>query len=636
MLQIALVANDISPHSHTHSPSLLLALRLLSLGATLFFFLPGRFFGNTGSGLDPSWQIALHRAFDGGLVFGRDFVFTYGPLGWLSTRLPYPGTRDLLLYFDITLLICSLLALWLVVQRLTRWHQFLVPPVIAWCAGSPFLAHNTVMFVFALEVVFLIEFVRVRNWFYLAPAALLAVIAFFVKLNMGFVGLGAYLLALVFGVAGHKGALPHALVGVVSLAVVLSLGVLACNVDLLGYVKGSFEIAKGYNEAMMIPPVGREEYLVLALVTLTVFALWLLYNARRLLSDRVAFFASIVSSLFIFLIFKQSYVRADEHVFEFVAWSAAPVALCAWAALPIARFVWLPMLVAVSPAIYFEGRERLSVQYLTFRAEGISTYFTEVKDRAQIAEREPLPSANHLPQDLVAKIGNSTVDIIPWEISELVVNKLNYHPRPVMQSYSAYTPYLDSINGDFFRSDNRPRFVVYAHHCADGRFCNFDDSSTRLALLTHYDVVGRWPYILLLEARAVPRKMVESPGPQASLQFGRGFDVPQSDGVLLVNIDLAFTPLGKLLSTLYQPAAVEVLFFVGKDKSQPYRAVPPILRGGVILNQFVENIDDAERLFRHLPPARSVTKIRFVSNNPHLYKKTVSLSSKVIRFEESQ
>lgn len=40
-----------------------------------------------GTGIDFSWQVVLAFAAQHGLVFGRDVVFTYGPLGFLSVPL---------------------------------------------------------------------------------------------------------------------------------------------------------------------------------------------------------------------------------------------------------------------------------------------------------------------------------------------------------------------------------------------------------------------------------------------------------------------------------------------------------------------------------------------------------------------
>ena len=53
--------------------------------ALALFTLPTPLDG-AGAGLDPSWVIGLHLAADKGMIFGRDLVFTYGPLGYLSAR----------------------------------------------------------------------------------------------------------------------------------------------------------------------------------------------------------------------------------------------------------------------------------------------------------------------------------------------------------------------------------------------------------------------------------------------------------------------------------------------------------------------------------------------------------------------
>src|SRR6185295_12222702 len=39
-----------------------------------------------GAGLDPSWRMALGYMFDHGMQFGRDVVFTYGPLGFIMSN----------------------------------------------------------------------------------------------------------------------------------------------------------------------------------------------------------------------------------------------------------------------------------------------------------------------------------------------------------------------------------------------------------------------------------------------------------------------------------------------------------------------------------------------------------------------
>ena len=55
---------------------------------SMLLFLPTTIFRDTATGLDPSWMIGINLARSNHLVFGKDIVFTYGPLGYLSTRLP--------------------------------------------------------------------------------------------------------------------------------------------------------------------------------------------------------------------------------------------------------------------------------------------------------------------------------------------------------------------------------------------------------------------------------------------------------------------------------------------------------------------------------------------------------------------
>lgn len=51
-------------------------------------------------GLDPSWQIMLTHALKHKMVWGKDIVYTYGPLGFLETRVAYGISPIWLLLFD--------------------------------------------------------------------------------------------------------------------------------------------------------------------------------------------------------------------------------------------------------------------------------------------------------------------------------------------------------------------------------------------------------------------------------------------------------------------------------------------------------------------------------------------------------
>src|ERR1700756_2322960 len=52
-------------------------------------------------GLDPSWQLAAEYAAHHHLVFGRDFIFTYGPYHYLGSHLFDPATYWLVLVYEV-------------------------------------------------------------------------------------------------------------------------------------------------------------------------------------------------------------------------------------------------------------------------------------------------------------------------------------------------------------------------------------------------------------------------------------------------------------------------------------------------------------------------------------------------------
>lgn len=56
------------------------------------------------------------------------------------------------------------------------------------------------------------------------------------------------------------------------------------------------------------------------------------------------------------------------------------------------------------------------------------------------------------PERVKSKIGQRTVDILHNDVSYIFFNKLNYNPRPVIQTYSAYTAELMQLNGRKYAS----------------------------------------------------------------------------------------------------------------------------------------------------------------------------------------
>jgi hypothetical protein len=48
--------------------------------------------------LDSSWMYAMNEILARGLVFGRDFIFTFGPLGAVYTAMYHPEVEGIMLW----------------------------------------------------------------------------------------------------------------------------------------------------------------------------------------------------------------------------------------------------------------------------------------------------------------------------------------------------------------------------------------------------------------------------------------------------------------------------------------------------------------------------------------------------------
>src|SRR5262249_55861946 len=74
-------------------------------------------------------------------------------------------------------------------------------------------------------------------------------------------------------------------------------------------------------------------------------------------------------------------------------------------------------------------------------------------------ERARLAGAYALPR-IKACVRDAPVDLISYEQGLVFLNQFHWRPRPVFQSYTAYTPYLLSANARFFQGPKAPAYLI--------------------------------------------------------------------------------------------------------------------------------------------------------------------------------
>ncbi len=614
-LQHARTSLDLSPPALARS-----GVRLLALLVGFVLLTPVTVIAPPAIGLDPSWAIGIHLALQEKLTFGRDIVFTYGPLGFLFTRLPIAASHWQYLLRDALLMALVAFVLVVTLRQVTSLWALLLT-LLAILVSSATVVHHPVVylptFIFLAFLVALLAYLHSQHLAALLLAAVLTLVLFFAKANVGLPAL-ALMLALFVYLLLFPGRLRRRSIGALAGLFLVALAGLSLllRTDLPGYLAGAWHLSSAYNDAMFLPleSTGLDPELLTMAVTLFVaLAAAGLIHRRQLLARREALLGFLLMGLALFLVFKHGFVRADlNHVRSFFPLAALAIALLApfqrgrlqrdlYAALLLALLFSTVLSADLYQPRYVLRRFREFYRYLTVK-------IAELPQDVALSALQP----HLLPDSVRAAIGDATVDVVPWDISYVLANGLAYNPRPVIQSYTAYDDYLDSLNQAKYLSSSGPDYILFTPGDIDGRHPFFTESRTRLAMLRNYQVSQRLGDMLLLQRRADPLPFSESVSPPQEARLGETIEFAGTGGLKVMTANIRYNALGHLLRLLFQPPLLQVTVHFADGEERTYRAIQSIVNGQVLVNPLVDSPDTAEQFFATGGQGgRTVTSIRF-------------------------
>lgn len=568
--------------------------------------------------LDASWRMALGRFFSEGLQFGRDVVFTYGPLGFLMGKT-YGGQHlfTLVLWQVLQALVFTTLIFrqGLRLQGYPRYvffafffllgsyYEDATHQIIIAFAGFELLRRSDepgrvrpALLALLLAVLGLVKFTDCM----LGALFILATVA----LQLWQRRRGAALWTAAFFFGGYLA------------------GWLLCRQNPLylpDYFYNSWEISQGYQETMGIPTPPEALAVGLTVLGLVItYALVYFFTAV----DRVRAGVTVLAlGAFTYLNWKHGFVRADGHMIGFY-----------YCMLAVA--VSFPALLADGPRLRLFQRGIL-VTMFGFSLVGIGIALPGVlrgmlggvQERLFTNCERTLPPSHlrayydqalqiqtntyELPR-IRAIVGQASVDVLGYEQAVALFNHLNYHPRPVFQSYSAYRPYLTRLNAKFYASDRAPDYALVKLHTIDARLVTFDDAEV-LHLLSHrYDYVTSEKGFQLWQRKPGPfdrKSIAPTPLKSITLPVGEAWNVEAfSDRPLWVAVDVQPSFLGRLLGFFYKLPIIKLRIQDTKGGVSRYRMPLPQGRTGFIINPIVEDMlgfmrfagGSPERLLRSL------------------------------------
>ena len=604
----------------------------------LFFFSYIHYGNPPANSLDLSWMQALGVAYTQKLQHGTDLIFTYGPLGYFyNASTPYvPDLFYLFITWQFLAAIIIALLFMLRGYNLTNGLDKLV------------------FFALALTLLSVLSMHLFDIAYYLSMLLAVTIIAnppHFLKrlFYVSFIGLALFIFAIlsitkftqlviaavnvfaIMGIIGLRyGWLRAALipVGYASLVALLWVKLGGQQLDNFPlFLSNSLEIVRGYGDAMSSGGSQRNAFLAIGMLGLVALiggmsTFFPKFNLERLLLTLSIGFGT-------FVVFKTGFVRHDpghELIFfgftmliPFLFTYDVNMSLLLKSIFHALRYTLVTVAVI---GVLWSSQSIGLMNHKTVLALWNQNFVENLQKSLHLSwwknhyhehfvlqqKRVDLPKIREI-------VGDATVDIFSYEQSVLFANQFNWQPRPIFQSYVAYTPKLSDYNRQFYESSQAPEFVIFKLQTMDNRFPMMDDSETIKVLLRNYEFVLEERGYLLLKRMLQKKEVTENRLLERHIKVGKSLKIAAfNEKQLLLKVDISKTWIGWLYSFLYKPSAVYLELTTTENTKLVYRIVPNMLQSGVLINPLITNQEEFISWYQGTFPARKIVSIKILAN----------------------
>lgn len=537
-------------------------------------------------GLDRSWQIGLDLAFSQGLVFGRQIIFTYGPLGFVMRPLRTSAGVFFAAIVIGGMIQAGVLATLIACLRRTMGllaavlMTFVLASLLGEVQANPLLA-----IAFGAVVLTLTASEEraegAARWLAIGGGALAAV-ALLVKLDDGTASAAVITVGLA-GTAHPRRALTQ---GAISFAVALPMAWLLVGQPLGAlpdYFRNAYEVVRGYVDAMDKNTTGSRGHLMLLLLLGSALSLsvgaWVSMAGR---GRRQRTFLVLAVLALHYVLFREMFTREGPGRGVEFALLAAVAAMLPWrgrgrlAGLTIAATLW------IATFSFYPSTPAATLAPLA-RTEAMARQFTLAFRTPKIARQSKLVRrVDTLSAPVLAAVRGHCVAAEPSEIAVIWAYQLRWCPLPALQSYNAYTPQLDRLDAAAYASPRSgpDRVLRVPNEAIDGRNPTWESPAAMLSLLCHFREVargGKWQALARVPDRCGPLE------PLATLRARLGQTItlpPAPSGRLLVAaVDGLGVGFGERLTSLVARVAKRYVIL----DNHPYRVPPDTAADGLLI-----------------------------------------------------
>ena len=620
------------------SPGILCRLARVALYAFVVLIACPIRYWPLGSGEDATWRYALNYAAAQGSAVASQIVFTMGPLNYLlfPENIGKNLAHGLFFQFGLWLVLATIFADFFFradfsLRNLALFSFFfaLATPLF-WFAsmGTEDLIFSGALI---LIVVFQLRGSLVR---YLIALALVGLLPMF-KLSAAVIG-AATLGGLVIEMLIQRGTKAFSLVAITAtvplgVAAVISCCVMPSPRSVLNYLHGSAEIIGGYSSAMAV--AGPKLALISAAEAVAVIVV--LLGLQAFSAPKIARFYVLLLSVPIFLSFKHGFVRQDTHVINFFCFIALALALVSLTVrldkAGLSRVLPLAVLFFIiwQDNIYLGSLSNLVVYSSGEKAAGMlwgAMRFDNLKHRLD-SSIETYSEDSRIEPELVNLIGDSPVASLSSDFTNVAAAHLQLKLYPVVQRYSAYTPYLDGLNAAWIRNQG-PRFLIFDGKAFYERDPWAETPAMFMEIYRWYDarLLGRRN--LLLERRATPRFAALETVSRFRMAFPGELRLPVSNDVVFWTMKCDFSTKGKLANLMFRIPSVLISVHEADGSTRSAHIIPKVLVSPVLGNYLPGDLSQFYEIFSpKLPRDYSVDQIVFKPPQSWAYASTCEVET---------
>lgn len=549
--------------------------------------------GGGSNGNSEQWINITNQMFYG----EQDFLFSYGPLYWLvggATTQYSPYT-----YWSGIVFLSFLSAyFWAATVTLSYKANTCILYAVAYFLFFNSLSFSAVQFLWPLATIAYLEFSKS------SPIALgvkgliffgvLIGVSFYIRFFYGVVSLATFTAYFALGfVGGVKIREAIYFFGGVILSYFLC-GMLIFHdaSSIINYLLINKNLSFGNSVDMTLDVINSKETFVAVALAVVCINIYLIFERRSL-------FLPINALLVLFI--KLGFSRTDHYIGYFVI----PVAVLTLVMLFEKGWLSKVLFALTVSCLYYLSSHQ------SFPGSPVrNPLATSVNFKVDYVERlKQVYPGFKLDEHLLRKIGNSKIDVYPYNNEYAFANKLNYWYRPSFQNYMTLTPSLDLMNQKFFESSSRPRFILWtgAKKCVaigcnvfdgfDQKFTLNEDPLTSSTILMNYHVVdtqkgSNGVPLILLEENEGYTKYSASVVSEEKMRFGHWYKVPRIEGQVVKLVpDLKFTLYGKLKNLLFRGSILKVKYKLASGEIVEYRANVLNSKSGIWASPLLDSFD---------------------------------------------